>query len=185
VVHIELLAPRERAPGDRAAHVDGERGIVARAALGARPLGGGDYLARLGRDVREGDELLAPFLGKIGQLHAGALLHQLETLDREPAVRGSRERQDRFADLVRTLEFRPTGAHAAAHRAIAALEVLDLLVGFPEVTLGRDADVLDRRAQRLHLLGHGAVVALDDNQPRHRLAGDGFALALLPVEYPA
>src|SRR5215217_8467392 len=133
VIHVELLATCERAPGNGAVHVDGERRVAARAALGARPLGGGDHLARLGRDVREGDELLPPILGEVGEPHAGALLHLLEALDREPAVGRPRERQDRLANLIRPLELRSPRAYPPAHRAVAPFEVLDLLVGLPEV----------------------------------------------------
>ena len=129
--------------------------------------------------------VFAPLLGEVGELHAGAFLQLLETLDGHAAVGSAGEGQDRVADLLSPLYGRTPVGETAACSAVASLEILDLLLRLPVVTLSPDPDVLHRRPDGRHLLGDGTIISLYNEELRHRLSGDRLALALFPVQHPA
>ena len=89
--------------------------------------------------------------------------------------------QDRLAGVLDALDRRPSVGDAPADRAVGGPQLLDLLVGDPVRPLDARAELLHQRPDRPPLLADARVVAIDDDQLRHRLAGNRLALAGSPV----
>ncbi len=178
-----MLAPREGPPRHLAIDVHREGGVAAGPALDPRPLRRGDDLARLDPHLLERDPVVLAVGREVGELGARALLELPEALDGETAVRRPGQAEDRLGDVLGGVQPRAPVADTAAHGSVAALELLDLLRGLPGDALPGDAGVLDERPERGHLVVDDAVVALDDDELGHRLAGNRLALPGLPVAH--
>src|SRR5581483_5763193 len=107
VVEVELLAPGEGVPRLRPLDVDRERRVAAAVRLDPGPLRRGDDGARLHLGVVERDPLARAGPREVGERDAGAALERAEALDREAAVRGPREGEDRLAGVLDPLERGP------------------------------------------------------------------------------
>ena len=181
MVEVEVLTARERVPGLLALDVGRERRVAASVGLDPRPLRRGDHGARLDLRVLERDPVAGAGAGEIGQLDPGGLLQRLEALHGEAPVGGPREPQDRLAGVLDALDRRPSVGDAATDRAVGGPQLVDLLVGDPVRPLDARAELLHQRPDRAPLLADARIVAIDDDQLRHRLAGNRLALAGSPV----
>ena len=100
------------------------------------------------------------------------LLQRAEALDREPPVGRPRERQDRLADVdvARSSDGRPSAAPPRDAAVAARAAPRPPASGFQATPLAPMPGFSTSGPSACHLLGDGAVVALDDDQLRHRLA---------------
>ncbi|MNM87290.1 hypothetical protein D3C81_994650 [compost metagenome] len=138
-------------------------------------------MARLGRDIEQGKSFLFPWFGDVRKLLPRLLLHVAPTFNRTFSVRRPRHQQDGFDRLAIIVQIRLAFANA-------------LPFGDPEPFLQllihpftRDLDrfgtipLLDVRTQRDHLPIDIRVVALDDEEMRHALAGNRFNFSFPPI----
>ena len=174
MILVELLAPGQRAPRDQFVDV-GVAGVVADLlALEPRPGRRRDDLARLGDDVAEADLLV--FLGQrqMGVLAAGRLRQRLPG----PAPRPRRwspapaSAATSAASMSVSMRARPLVGPSSVTTPFSCLQVLDLVAGLPGDALDAVAELVHQRAERGEALVDVGIVALDDRDGRHGLAGD-------------
>jgi hypothetical protein len=94
VIKEEMHPASQCVPRLEPLNIDGEWGIAAATGLRARPLRRGDHRNRCLLSLGKGDPLFLRALGKISEVHTGALLQGPEPLDGKFAVRGSGKSED-------------------------------------------------------------------------------------------
>ena len=185
VVEEEVLPAGQRVPRLEPLHVDGERRVPAPAGLRAGPLRRGDHRGRPRLGVGEGD-LLALVLGReVGELHPGPRLRGCgspgwpggrwwcRTAPGSPRTPARRGRST--AGRRRPRRARRRSCAAGTPAPCRRRKVTPLVVAPSVSSSGPSAAIF---------VGDRAVVPLDDDQLRHRHAGDRLALAGLPVADP-
>ena len=148
VILVELLAARERAPGDQLVHV-GVTGVVADLLrLQPGPDRRGDDLARLGDHVAEADLLVLLRDGEMGVLAPGESAQRGPCLDRHLAVGLGRQRQDHLGRVDVALDpGQPLRRPLVRDDAIQALEEVDLVLGVPGHALAAVAEFRHERSR--------------------------------------
>ena len=184
VILIELLATGQGAPRNQLVDV-GVAGVVAdMLVLQARPDRRRDNLARLRLDIAEADCFVFLARGQMGVLAAGELAQRFPCLDRHMTVGLRRQRQDHLAGIDRAFDPRTTLADALVEDAMVEIaKERHFIFGIPVYALAAVAQFLKQRAERGELLVQIRIVAFDHHHRWEGLAGNRFALALLPVAH--
>ena len=149
--------------------------------LEAGPGGAGDDLARLGDDVAEADLLVLLGQRQVGMIPPGDLGERVPGLHRHLAVGLRRQGQDHLGGIDGAVETRTALVRPLGLAVVELAEQVHLGLGLPADALAAVADALEQRADGGEALIGLGVVTLDLDQRRHGLAGNGLALALLPV----
>jgi antitoxin (DNA-binding transcriptional repressor) of toxin-antitoxin stability system len=172
---------RQAAAGLEVLGVEGEGGVAAAAGLAAGPLGAGDDRDRGGLGVGETD-LLALVLGRqVRHLLAGPAFQGVEAGRGQAAVGGAGEQQDRLGGLDVGVQQRAPGGGARRGQAVELPQLRHLGADLELDALDRQAGALGQRAEGRHLGADRGVVAFDDGQRRHGLAGHGDGAVVPPV----
>ena len=174
MIEIDLLPAGEGAPGDTELDVGRERRVAALARLEPRPLRRRDHLAgwtlispKVSRSSARSAER-APNRGQSGDSSTRKPSTASRPLVVPDSARIASRRRRPGAGSVTPRQRRRCAAPLRRARPATS-------DGLPGHALGTDADSLDQRAERRHLLGDGRIVALDRDQLRHRLARDRLA----------
>ncbi|MNM96475.1 hypothetical protein D3C81_1089520 [compost metagenome] len=119
---------------------------------------------------------------QMGVLAAGEATQRFPGLHRHVAIGFRGQVQDHFGRIDRGRDGRPALADALlVHGVVQLAEELHLVLGVPVHALAAIAVLVQQRPQRGELAIQVRVIALHHRHRRHGLAGDGLALALLPV----
>ena len=181
-----MLAPGERAPRHLAVDVHREGRVAARAALDPRPLRRGDDLARLDAHLLERDPLVLA-VGRRGRRARCRCAARAAGSPRRRAGRSSCPTGGR-SPRPRASRSAAAGGRRRRRRArcrCGAAGPRPPASGFQEMPFQAMPAFSTSGPSAVILSCDDAVVALDDDELRHRPPGDGLALAGLPVAHHA
>ena len=192
MVNIEVLASRQRAPGDEALDAHAPGGVSAPVVDHARPAGADQRAADLSSQIEEGHLDAAYFLSQVCQRETDAFLFVFERLVGDFAVRFGSQMQKHVGGIQRVFEtgiFLPAPLHTARATRVGRPAdgfLQQFIVEFLDGNLHAvavDAIRAQVGSERDEAVVQVGVVALDHAQVRHGLARDGFAFARAPVLY--
>ncbi len=176
MVEVERLPARERAPRNICFDVVGEWRVRPTVLDQARPHGAVDKAPRLALDILEGRADATILLSQMHQRDAGLFFHILVRPIRQFAIGHGGKMQDHIADVDIFLERRID--LTSPFLSVVRLNVLVILFLDRILRAVSSQSVFSgHRSIRDKLLIDILVVALDDVEGRHRLAGNRVALA--------